>query len=329
MRYNFSSDFVKVISPDTSFGDAWETICYTLLKCEYGETDIIALKAPDKGIDIWRPTPRLAYQCKSNENGCRGSVDISKAISSCDQAIKARTSFPWKTYFLAFNASVTGSAYAKLMDYCKANDVAIEILTAEYWSELAGKHISAIEQYLDYRLLLSEADVKRAFEKARYYDEYVKQFTEQIQEAPTTIRLCNNRSPVVFEFTFSLDLTIEELLEFGKSVFHVDMQGKEFTKLLTSAKPSISILYNGVEQPFSKRLCDVIQSGNNEFTFWIKIVWKDHIEDKTVLLLETVYDSYARSERGNNSGEKTIALMEAALQDDIWKSEFVSCSAHN
>jgi len=45
MRFNFSSDFVKVIVPDTSFADAWETICYTLLKREFGESDIINLKA--------------------------------------------------------------------------------------------------------------------------------------------------------------------------------------------------------------------------------------------------------------------------------------------
>lgn len=321
MKYNFSTDFVKVIAPDTSFADAWETICYTLLLCEYGEQDIIKLKAPENGIDIWRPSNLSAYQCKSNEHGYKGTIDMTKVIQSLSSALSVKELYKWHKYIVCTNASITGSGYEKLLEYNKLKGMSesdVKILQADHWSKLAEKHIDSIKQYLDYRLLVTEDELKCAFEKARYYDQYIHQYMATVSAAPVNIKLTNNRTPICIELPFSPDLTIKQLLEVAKVFFNIDMNKRQYPELGTSASPSVSLLYNGQAQSFNKKIGEVICDGNNSFEFWIKIVWRDYREDSSDKTLELKY--VTSGEEYANRGQSTIRRTESLYQENMWDS---------
>jgi len=321
MRYNFSADFVKVIAPDTSFADAWETICYTLLLNESGEKNIIKLKAPEKGIDIWRPVTKSAYQCKSSEHGHNGSIDMLKVIQSLTSALLVKDTYEWRKYIICVNASITGSGYEKLLDFMKSQNLTesdIEILQADAWSEMAEKHIDSIKQYLDYRLLVTEDELKHAFEKARYYDRYIQRYISSISSTPVSIKLTNNRTPISIDLPFSSELTVEQLLDIARTLFNIDMGNRHYPELGTSASPSISLLYKGQAQSFNKKISEVIQDDDNSFELWVKIVWRDYREDSSNKMLEL--KSVMGSEKYINRGKETVNRTESFYQESMWDS---------
>ena len=51
MKHDFSAQFMRVLPPDTSFADAWESLCYVLPDAEHGDQSLIRLRPPDKGVD--------------------------------------------------------------------------------------------------------------------------------------------------------------------------------------------------------------------------------------------------------------------------------------
>lgn len=54
MKFDFSAaSFLRVIPPDTSFSEAWESLCFHLLSLKYGVEGINRLRPPDRGIDIY------------------------------------------------------------------------------------------------------------------------------------------------------------------------------------------------------------------------------------------------------------------------------------
>jgi len=98
MRHTFSAQFLKILPAATSFGEAWENLCLSLLRADSGDNTIMRLGPPDRGIDIYRQTSRTAYQCKSNENGVFGTIDPNYCISSLERAVEARVDIAWQHY---------------------------------------------------------------------------------------------------------------------------------------------------------------------------------------------------------------------------------------
>jgi hypothetical protein len=74
MKYDFSAQFLRVLPPDTSFAEAWESLCHKLLCLEQNDPTFMRLHPPDKGIDILHRANQHAFQCKSDERGALGSL---------------------------------------------------------------------------------------------------------------------------------------------------------------------------------------------------------------------------------------------------------------
>src|SRR6185369_6610445 len=114
MKYDFSSQFLRVDPPDTSFADAWESLCYALLDAELKDTSLIRLRPPDKGVDILHRSARRAYQCKTDERGAFGSIGSTESINSLKAALAEREALNWSSYSFATNASYTGFAFTSI-----------------------------------------------------------------------------------------------------------------------------------------------------------------------------------------------------------------------
>jgi len=116
LRYNFSAEFLRITPPDTSFGDAWESLCYDLLVAELGDLSLQRIIAPDNGIDILHRAADSAYQCKSDERGALGSLSAIESVTSLKAAVSARPALGWTDYFYATNANYTGTAVKKILE---------------------------------------------------------------------------------------------------------------------------------------------------------------------------------------------------------------------
>lgn len=331
MRFDFSSQFLRVIPPDTNFGDAWESLCDHLLREEAGtEHEIIRLGAPDRGIDILDRHSFRAYQCKSSEQGAFGTIKPKTSIQSFATAVEHREHLEWDTYCFATNANYSGMGLEKVKKAIGELGLPpdkVQFLGPEYWDRLCVKHEATVLNRFDFRLTAGLDRVVEAFRKARYFDKYVADYQEKIRQAQFFLVISNNRTPLEIEIPFSPELTVENFLDVSKEILGISLEWINFTDLQTSTGPSVSVTVNRRAQPFKTKIKDLPIESGDKLEIWLKIVWKDETqgqaadaEDTVALVRHLEYmrstprGSLSRSERGR----LTIERGEAILQSMLW-----------
>ncbi len=107
MRHDFSAHFLRVQPPDTSFSEAWESLCFDLLRRDIGSNGLVRLRPPDRGIDILHRPGTRAYQCKSTQAGALGSIPAEASVESLSTAVQHRESLEWTKYCFATRSWVS------------------------------------------------------------------------------------------------------------------------------------------------------------------------------------------------------------------------------
>ncbi len=332
MRYSFSAEFLKVTHPETSFGKAWEALCYDLLAAEHGITGLQRLNAPDSGIDILRRPAKTAIQCKSDERGTFGSLSATESVKSLKAAHKARPEIDWKHYKFATNANYTGTAVKTIISEAAGLDIPadnIDFLGPEYWNDLCEKYFERVRERFDFRVTVTEEQVIEAFRKARYFDKYVTQYADAISKGKFVITLKNNWTPVELEIPFSPELTVENCVDAVQELLGVSLKWTNFADLGTSTGPSISLTVNQQGQSFKQTIGEVKAAHpDQDLVFWITLVWKDKTRDDG----ESSEDVCNRShlayfnylERATvsepNRRAKTLERAETMVQGMIWNA---------
>ena len=332
MRFNFSTEFLRVEPPDTTFGDAWESLCCELLGNEFPGVSFQRLRAPDGGIDIYAKQPRHAYQCKASERGAAATADTGSALGSLRAAMKNRQTLPWSKYTIASNADFTAVGIAQIQAALTTHNInksALEFLGPNYWHGLCVKFSNIVADRFYYRVTLQELDVIKAFQQARYYDSFISEAQRKLRETPIALRITSNRILLEFQIPFSKELTAENLLDVCMELYGVKLDWINFADLSTSAGPSVSIAHGDKLVPFETKIGDVVTSNELQLEFWIKISWKDAtkedaVSSDTVLNYLAYYDavvpreSLAESERR----DLTIRRCEEYLQNLMWSRTY-------
>jgi hypothetical protein len=331
MRYSFSAEFLKVIPPDTTFGKAWESLCFDLLVAEYGDSGLQRLCSPDAGIDILRRPTRTAFQCKTDERGARGSLSAAESIKSLKAAADARSTVNWDCYSYATNANYTGSAVKSILAEAAALDLAsdkIEFLGPEHWDALCVKYSDRVSERFDYRVTLSEAQVIEAFRKAQYFDKYVEKFASLISNERLVIKIKNNWTPVELEIPFAPELTVENCVDAVRELLGVSLTWTNFTDLGTSTGLSISLTIDRRGQTFKQTIGEVqaLHTGK-DLVFWITLVWKDEAQsdgtahDTVCRRMNLSFVPLSRSAFSQaQRREQTLRRAEEMVQQMIWSS---------
>lgn len=331
MKFDFSVQFLRVNPPETSFGDAWESLCFALLDAEFDDTSLIRLRPPDKGVDILHRSTKRAFQCKSSEQGAFGSMSATESIKSLNTAFAERESLIWNSYAFATNASYTGTAYTaikKAATELGLQDEQIEFLGPEYWDKLCIRHTDLIADRFDYRIPVSKSRVGQAFENQRYYPQYVSQYVAEMDKSELVVSISNNRTPAVLEIPFSPDLTVEHLVDVVKDLLGVSLDWTNYQDLGTSAGPSVSLTLDQKKQTFDKKIGDLGLKPKQELQFWITIVWRDesqkgasdvsdHLHSHYLQTLSkfttTDRDSLSYGERQRRTIERSEEIIETTL----------------
>lgn len=331
MKYNFSAEFLKVLPPDTTFGTAWESLCFDLLSAELGLDGLQKLNAPDGGIDIWNRNADTAIQCKSDERGAIGTIPPTESVKSLTSAVASRSEIPWKNYAFATNANYSATGVKQILTTANTHSIendAVDFLGPDYWCELCERHFAKVRDRLDYRLTVTEQQVVEAFRKARYYDKYVDEFSEKISTDKLVMVVKNNWTPVELEFPFSPDLTVENCVNAVQQLLGVSLKWTNFGDIGTSTGPSISLTVDRKGQTFKQTIREVQENNpNKDLEFWITLIWKDETKSdgnsgknlSRMMYLDFMTlnrDQLSRTERKN----KTLERAEKLLQAMIWKS---------
>jgi hypothetical protein len=349
VRFDFSAQFLKVRLPDKSFGEAWEGLCYALLACQLGTSDLMRLGPPDRGIDILHRSSGDAFQCKALEAGAAGNLPHPSSIESLANALKHRDGIRWNRYVFATNANYTGSGYESICKFARAagldDKMHLGFLGPAHWEDLCTKHYDHIRDRMDYRVSVEEKEVLEALRKERYFPQYITAYQQKIQQAGYRIVVTNNRTPVELEFPFSPDLTVENCLDVAKNLLGISLEWTSFADLNSSAGPSVSLTIDGYAQTFSQKLSDIGLKSGDKIQLWIKIVWREGIKEDATPSTSSVYDAVRcelRFHRADyalrlpadwadllrdstlgmhrNVGESTVARKEALIQGMIWSS---------
>lgn len=333
MKYNFSSQFLKILPPQTTFGDAWEGLCASLLQSEFGCENCLAMNAPDRGVDILLRMDRKAIQCKADERGAIGTISPTKSIESLKTALNHRKSMKWEKYTFASNANYSGSGVEKIFEFANDSLISsdeISFLGPQYWSDLCEKHFDKVKHMLDYRLLYSELEVKEAFRKARYYDKYVNEFSEKIRQDSLRLEVSNNRTPIILSIPFSKELTVKECLNACKSLLGLDLKKEEYSDLGTTAKPSLSLTLDGKSQSFSKKISEFSDEELGKLKLWITIVYgfkKETQRDPNTMNFETIQKVTNRVSK-SQAKQSTLQRFESDIQQKMWEQVTLNKSMH-
>ena len=328
MRYSFSAEFLKITPPETSFGNAWESLCFELLSAEHGIDGLQRLHAPDSGIDILRRPTKTAIQCKSNERGAFASLSATESVDSLKAAVNARPEIAWEDYTFATNANYTGSAVKTIISEGASLEVKsnnINFLGPEYWNNLCEKYFDRVRNLFDYRVTVTEEQVIEAFRKARYFDQFVDQFSGMIKNNAIMLKITNNWTPIELEFPFSSELTVENCVDAVQELLGISLKQTNFVDLGTSAGPSISLSVDQRKQNFKQTIGEV-QASNPEknLVFWITLAWKDETQavetPDTALFLQQTFVGERMAATESDRRKKTLQRAEAMVQTMMWES---------
>ena len=328
MRHTFSAEFLKVTSPATNFGEAWELLCFTLLRAETADSSLLRLTPPDRGVDILRNSTGDAYQCKSSERGVFGTIDAEECISSLATALKAQDALGWRKYTLAINAPISGVGLGKINEYATAKNIERPaLLPPDYWADLCKKYHTSIEHLFDYRVFLTEQDVLEALRKARYYDSVIDAAKLSLLTSPQRVTVSNNRTPLLLEMPFSSELSVEKLLDVAQALMGIKLDWTNYPDLGTSCGPSLSLTVDNISLPFKKKLSELTEDQRNRLQLWIKLVWKDELQksDSNIDNLKALRSlEYLNRPSTRISHEKrrqeTLLRTEALIQNAIWRT---------
>lgn len=330
MKYNFASQFLKVIQPYSSFGDAWDAFCLTLLQQEDGHQSYLSLKAPDRGVDILKRIDNTAIQCKSDERGAVGTMSPASSLESLRKAVKHKDTIGWVKYSFATNANYSGDGIEKIFAEASANGLKrsdIEFLGPEYWSHLCESHFDSVAHFLDYRMAYTELQVKEAFRKASYYDNDIKEVIGLISSESLRIEVSNNKTPLVISIPFSKELTIKQCLDVSKSLLGLSLDVENYSDIGTSARPRLSITLDDKIQPFNKKLSEFTEEELKKLKLWIQTVYSldDGAKEKGGSVQKLMYRTTTQLSR-NEAKRKTVGRFEENVQEKIWNSVIINRS---
>jgi hypothetical protein len=331
-KYDFSAHFLRIIPPDTNFGEAWESLCFDLLDAEKIDPHICRLNAPDCGIDILCSNIKHAFQCKCDERGTMGSLSAEKSIKSLNMAFNNKQKLDWYSYFFCTNANYTGIALTKIKNEINKLGLShseVGFLGPEYWDKLCVKYNHLIEDRFYYRITASEKHVMDALKSARYYEKYVIEFSKKIHDANFRLVIKNNRTSLKLVIPFSPDLTVNNCLDIVRELLGISLDKTEFSDLETSARPSLSLIINGEKQSLSKKIIDFNLKSDDEIELWIKIIWQDEFSEQQEVEKNLDFLYYKTEYRReipkiripeNEREQLTLQRYEAKIQDKIWNS---------
>ncbi len=328
MKFIFTSQFLKITPPATSFADAWEFLCLDLLRASNPQIQYQHLLPPDRGVDILARSVNLAFQCKADERGAFGTAPKQASIDSMRTAVTHAKDLGWNQYCFATNADYSGNSVEEIHKVAAELGIdrsKIEFYGPQYWSDLCEIHLQHVQHHLDYRLQVTETEVIEAFRKARYLDSKVEEYRTLIAEGNYQLQLKNNRTPLTLCLPFSRDLTIEHCLDVAMQLLNISLDSRTYPDIGTSARPSISIVIDKIPQGFSKKIGDFSEDEINRIELWIKIIWKDETEElsQNFYLDKLGYmDRFDYSAKGQVSsaqrGQETIRRFERDLRRSLW-----------
>lgn len=271
IEYRLIPPFLHV-PEESDFADAWERFCCKLLNLEHGTSDIFVRSPPEQGVDLFDPTRKVAYQCKSVESGKAGDFNPAHAIGSFRAALANQAAIGWVRYALCTNVDVTGTALSRLREAVPD----LILLPASHWTQLCEKHPAAVER--NFRLVI-DVQPRRVS-----YGQGLEDVSGIFGDPPATpnadcyvVLLYSNRHDTLYRLPVRAGMSVGELVEALCRLFRLPDRAN-FEQDGISVSLSHSLVVDGRRVPFAKSLAEAGIAAGSVVTYWTQIQWSDRNE---------------------------------------------------
>lgn len=254
---------------EDDFSDVWERFCCKLLNINYKTTEIFIRNPPEQGVDIFFPTQKIAYQCKSIESGKSGDFNVTKAVESIRAAKAIQSTLGWKRYVLCVNVAISGKAEATL----KAELPSIEILPNSHWVHMCETHPAEVERNFRKIIEIPAPRIQTAIAE-RFISSYSEDLKKRLGSSPITIFLYCNRHDTTYRVPVSESFTCGDLIEIFRAFFKLP-ESQTLKSEGISVSLSHSVVFGGDMISLSKTLRDAGIQAGSVVTYWTTFQWKD------------------------------------------------------
>jgi hypothetical protein len=252
-----------------SFSDTWEYFTCKLLNLYFATDEIYIRNPPEQGIDLYFPSRRIAFQCKSVESGKSGDFNVTNAINSIESALKIKEHNGWQKYILCTNVNISGKTEDKLRSVLSD----IIIYPKSFWIELCKKFHIEVEN--NFRILL---EIPRQKIINSIDEVFINYYAEKLKKSLSTnifpILLYSNRHDTVYKLEVSDDLTIDDLIEILRAFFKLP-ESRIFESEGIKISLSHSIVFKGKKIPLNKTIKDAGIKAGNVITYWTTFIWEE------------------------------------------------------
>lgn len=238
MRYDFGSTHLKVPPGENTFGDAWEAFCFALLRAESSDRELVRVKAPDHGVDILDRSGGVAWQCKATAQGRSGSIPVTESRKSLERALAGP--LKWTRYVFATNAPFSASALAGLEAAMEPDGRPLSFHGPEHWAALCDAHLEAVRDQLDYRFLVTEAEVVETYRRLAQLEARAAQAEALLRTSQLRVELENNQTPHVLQLPLAPDVEVRELVDLAAGLLGVAAGRDDGGELETTVSLTVS-----------------------------------------------------------------------------------------
>lgn len=267
-HYRLHPPFLYVPEQE-DFSRVWENFCCKLLNISNATTEIYVRNPPEQGVDIYYPSMRTAYQCKSVESGKSGDFNAAKAVESIEAAKRAKSEIGWERYVLCVNVAVSGAAEAAL----KRALSEIEILPKSHWIQLCEKNPLEVERNFRRLIEVPRPEVLDAIQ-GRFVDHYSLELQKKVQRASFDVLLYSNRHDTTYRVPVSDEFTCNDLLEIIRQFFKLP-ESTSISSQGIDVSLSHAVVFNGKKVPLALTLRQAGITRGSIITYWTTIGWKD------------------------------------------------------
>jgi hypothetical protein len=169
---------------------------------------------PEQGVDLYYPSKKIAYQCKSVESGKSGDFNVTKAVESIEAAKRVKVDVGWERYTLCTNVAISGASEATL----KRALPNIEILPNSYWTQLCERYQVEVERNFRQLLELPRTKILEAISN-RFVDNYSDQLAEKLEQDSFDVFSHSNRNDTTYRVPVSGDFTCGDILPIFREFF--------------------------------------------------------------------------------------------------------------
>ncbi|CAI2473973.1 hypothetical protein [Serratia plymuthica] len=257
------------VAEEQDFSKAWELFCCKLLNLSNKTTEIYVRNPPEQGVDIYDPSKKIAYQCKSIESGKSGDFNVTHVVKSIEAAKLIQAELKWERYVLCVNVAISGIAEATL----KKALPDIEIFPNSHWVGLCEKNPVEVERNFRRLIEVPRARVLDAIHN-RFLDHYSEQLKQNIEDSSFDVFLYSNRHDTAYRVPVSDNFSCQDLLGIFREFFKLP----ESTIISTEGiyvSLSHSVVFNGKKISRLTSLKNAGISHGSVITYWTTILWKD------------------------------------------------------